>query len=191
VEPHYVNPKIAQTSTPKTDAAVQIASKMMNVSPDKVLTKLAGKHVNLPDLERKDVANANSPDPKFTGPLIRGHSALGLEYTPGDVRGYIQHVKVAHDYGKNVQKPNSFTISSTEMDSGGTTAEVDPQTQAPIATVIIIPIQLGTGWGIFNKSTDQIFLQSSHRNLCICIVPCVFICIPYLTTCFELHREHI
>jgi hypothetical protein len=44
-----------------------------------IMLQATGKHVNLPDLERKDVANANSSDPKFTGPLIRGHSALGLE----------------------------------------------------------------------------------------------------------------
>jgi hypothetical protein len=131
-EPHYAlkPPKIVQTPTPKTDAAVQIASKMMNVSPDKILSKLAGKHVNLPDLERKDSELSNNePDTRLTGPLVRGHSALGLEYPADDLRGYIQHVKVAHDYGANVQKPNSFTISSTEMDSGGTTAEGNPQTQ--------------------------------------------------------------
>lgn len=34
------------------------------------------------------------------------------------MRGYVQHVKVAHDYGANVQKPTSFVINSTEMQDG-------------------------------------------------------------------------
>jgi hypothetical protein len=37
---------------------------------------------------------------------------------PGDTIGYVQTVRVANDYGKNVQRPNSYVISSTEMDSG-------------------------------------------------------------------------
>jgi hypothetical protein len=130
VDPHYVNPKIVQTPTPKTDAAVQTGSKMYDVSPDKIITHLTGTHINLSDLEKEDT---NPGSRKFgIRPYLHGHSALGVEYHAGNVRGYIQHVKVAHDYGKNVQKPNSFVINSTEMQDGsGQSQEVVSSTTSP------------------------------------------------------------